>query len=189
MDQRRDNILDAAKKSFALFGYKGTTVDQIAKIASVGKGTLYLYFETKEDLLNEIVKSLIAEMRKLADASISKGGTIMEKLHSATYSILVYRKEHELLLKLSQEVAQFGTPAAQHALREIEEGVIGYIKQHLEIAVANGSIKPCDPEITAFVLVRMYLVLLVDWERKHPPLTNEQISDLIQLYMMDGIAL
>ncbi|MER2090772.1 MAG: helix-turn-helix domain-containing protein, partial [Sporosarcina sp.] len=41
---RRQVILEAAAKSFSLFGYKATTMDQVAKIANVGKGTIYTFF-------------------------------------------------------------------------------------------------------------------------------------------------
>ena len=55
-------ILEAATKSFTIFGYKATTVEQVAKIANVGKGTVYNFFENKQQLLQFVVKNLINEM-------------------------------------------------------------------------------------------------------------------------------
>ena len=52
---RRGMIIEAATKSFSLFGYKATTMDQVAKLANVGKGTIYTFFKNKEELFNEIV--------------------------------------------------------------------------------------------------------------------------------------
>ena len=52
---RKKLILEAATKSFSLFGYKATTMDQVAKIANVGKGTIYTFYENKEQLFKEIV--------------------------------------------------------------------------------------------------------------------------------------
>ena len=52
---RKQEILEAATKSFSLFGYKATTMEQVAKIANVGKGTIYTFFENKEVLFQEIV--------------------------------------------------------------------------------------------------------------------------------------
>ena len=63
VDERKKIIMEAAKKSFALFGYKGTTVDQIAKIAGIGKGSVYISFNNKEEILREIIVSLIEEMK------------------------------------------------------------------------------------------------------------------------------
>lgn len=48
---RRQQVLQAAAKSFSLFGYKATTMDQVAKIANVGKGTIYTFLQTKSNCL------------------------------------------------------------------------------------------------------------------------------------------
>jgi len=69
---RKQLIIEAATKSFSLFGYKATTMDQVAKIANVGKGTIYTFFNNKEELLSEIVRSLIKEMKATAEAAIQE---------------------------------------------------------------------------------------------------------------------
>ena len=79
MDAKKLLIMEAAKKSFSLFGYKGTTMDQIAKIAGVGKATMYTFFANKEVLLHDIVQSLIAEMKAVADKAIAEGATPLRK--------------------------------------------------------------------------------------------------------------
>ena len=61
MIDRRQEIIAAATKSFTLFGYKATTMDQVAKIANVGKGTIYTFFSNKEELFQEIAMTLIRE--------------------------------------------------------------------------------------------------------------------------------
>ena len=69
---RRHEILEAASKSFSLFGYKATTMDQVAKIANVGKGTIYTFFDNKEELFHEIVMQMIQEMKSEADQAINQ---------------------------------------------------------------------------------------------------------------------
>lgn len=190
MPQRKAKIIEAAKKSFSLFGFKGTTVDQIAKIAGVGKGTIYLYFENKEELLHEIVFSLVGEMKRLAaDEDIASKKTLFERLHASIYVVLMYRKEHELMMKLAEEFRQYGTQAVQDAIVMLEDEVVAYIKTLLEKAIQAKSIKACDPEITAYLMYRMYVSLIFDWEKRHDPLSNEQISQLFQLYLMEGLAI
>jgi AcrR family transcriptional regulator len=187
-DPRKAKIIEAAQKTFALFGYKGTTVDQIAKMAGVGKGTIYNFFENKEELLGAIIENLIVEMRKVADAALAEEVHLFDRLHRAIYGILMFRKEHEVIIRLSLEVNELGSAVAQNALRTIEDEVVGYIRNQLEKAVAGGRIRPCDPEITAFVLLKLYVSLVFDWEKRHEPLSNERISELIRLYVMEGLA-
>ena len=184
---RKENILDAASKSFALFGYKGTTMDQVAKIANVGKGTIYTFFENKEELFDEIIGSLIEEMKKIAEQSIDPERGFFENLHEALYGILAFRKEHQLAIKLWQEVKEIGTPAAKLALERFESAILSFIADKIRGAVENKKLKPCDPELTAFILFKLYVALVFDWEEHHPPLGKEEIDHYLQLYLENGL--
>src|SRR3954463_11992276 len=68
---KKECILSAAVRAFARFGFKKTSVDQIAKDAGVAKGTVYLAADTKEDLfyqaIHREVRAYTAEIAKLID--------------------------------------------------------------------------------------------------------------------------
>ncbi len=51
----RDSILDAAERLFRRYGYKKTTIDDLAREAGIGKGTVYLYFDSKESVALSVV--------------------------------------------------------------------------------------------------------------------------------------
>ncbi len=53
--QRRQEILDAARQEFFERGFHGPTVDDVAARAQVSKGTIYLYFESKEEILAHLL--------------------------------------------------------------------------------------------------------------------------------------
>lgn len=185
---RKKLILEAATKSFALFGYKATTMEQVAKIANVGKGTIYTFYANKEQLFKEIVLGMIEEMKYEAEQSIKPNLTFYENLHRALYRILEFRKEHQLSLKLFQEEKEMGTPAVLQMLDEIEIEIISYIKGKIKLAIEKKDISPCNPEITAFIMLKIYLALIFDWERNHKPLEKEEIAELFQLCWFNGLA-
>ncbi|MCA0756521.1 TetR/AcrR family transcriptional regulator [Paenibacillus sp. N4] len=185
---RRQQVVDAAAKSFALFGYKATTMDQVAKIANVGKGTIYTFFTNKEELFHEIMKRLLTEMKQVAERVISPDRGFFDNLNAALEELLDFREEHELALKLSQEVREIGTPMAQEGLNQIERAVVGYIRQQVQSAIGKGEIKPCDPELTAFVMLRLYMALTVDWKKTHEPLSKQQVAAHLRFYMKEGLA-
>lgn len=58
-NEKKQRIQEAAIKIMARYGYHGTTVSQIAKAARVADGTLYLYFENKDDLLLKILDEIM----------------------------------------------------------------------------------------------------------------------------------
>lgn len=68
-EYRVNEILEAARRVIGRHGFEGTTIDRVAEEASVAKGTIYLYFSNKDDLLYAAVfeglRSMIAETMKL----------------------------------------------------------------------------------------------------------------------------
>lgn len=187
MDRRRA-IIEAATASFASFGYKATTIDQVAKMANVGKGTIYTFFKNKEELLDEIVTRLMLEMKQAAEEAVRAEDSFFENVHRALSSILAFRKDHQLAVKLFQEERDIGTPVVQDVLRKMDKAVISFIKHQLQLAIDKGEIRECDPEITAFVMLRLYIALISDWERHHEPLGEQQIAELFQLYLLQGLS-
>jgi len=67
----QDKILDSAAECFGRFGYKKTSIERVAEHAGVGKGTVYLYCESKEDLFYQSVhrelRQWISDLSKKID--------------------------------------------------------------------------------------------------------------------------
>ncbi|MCC9088965.1 MULTISPECIES: TetR/AcrR family transcriptional regulator [Bacillus] len=185
---RRQMILDGATKAFTQFGYKATTMDLVAKLANVGKGTIYTFFKNKEELFDEIFTSLLMEMRKIADDAIDEKNSFSENLHLALFAILEFRKNHQLTIKIFQENAELGTSAVKEMIEKMEQMIIRYIKTKVKEAIDKGDIKPCDPELTAFVMVKLYIALIFDWEKRYEPLTKEEVAESLELYVLKGLS-
>ncbi|MFD3447278.1 TetR/AcrR family transcriptional regulator [Microbacteriaceae bacterium 4G12] len=185
---RKRAIIEAATKSFAAFGYKATTMEQVAKLANVGKGTIYTFFKNKEELFDEIISYLICEMRDAAEEALHPELPFFENVHRGIYSILKFRQEHQLTIKLFQEEREFGTPAVQEVMKKMDSAIISFIKSKLEIAIEKGYIRECDPEITSFVMLKLYIALIFDWEKNHEPLEREHIANLFELYLLKGLS-
>ncbi|MCW4642857.1 TetR/AcrR family transcriptional regulator [Bacillus safensis] len=185
---RRQMILDGATKAFTQFGYKATTMDLVAKLANVGKGTIYTFFKNKEELFDEIFTSLLMEMRKIADEAMDEEKSFSENLHLALFAILEFRKNHQLTIKIFQESAELGTSAVKEMIEKMEQMIIRYVKTKVKEAIDKGDIKPCDPELTAFVMVKLYIALIFDWEKRYEPLTKEEVAESLELYVLKGLS-
>ncbi|KGX92850.1 TetR family transcriptional regulator [Pontibacillus halophilus JSM 076056 = DSM 19796] len=185
---RRNHIVEAARQSFAFFGYKATTVDQVAKQANVGKGTIYNFFKNKEELFQEIVSQLLIEMKEKAEAAMEDGRTYKENLHLALYELLEYRMKHQFTIKMLQEAREMGTPAVKEALTELEQATIQYITSKINEAVEHGEMVVSKPEVTAFVVVKLYISLIFDWEERHEPLNKEEIMKIFDEHVFKGLS-
>jgi AcrR family transcriptional regulator len=185
---RRKMIVDAATKSFSLFGYKATTMDQVAKLANVGKGTIYTFFKNKEDLFEEIISTIVKEMIIEAESVIQAGLPFTENVHRALYRLLEFRSQHQLMIKLVQEEKEMGTIAVSEMLEHIEEEIIAYLKKKIEIAISKGAIPAVNTEITSFLLLKMYIALVFDWEKHHEPLSSEKIAEIMKVFLLKGLS-
>jgi len=184
---RKKLILEAAAKSFSLYGYKATTMDQVAKLANVGKGTIYTFFKTKEELFDDIINSLITDIRFEVEGVLDDSASILANVNNVLARIHVFRESHQLTIKLIQEERDMGTQTVVEAMQRVEQSIIQYMKAIIQKAIDKGEIKACDPEVTAFVMLKMYFSLVIDWQRNHPPLKKEEIPKLFELYLLKGL--
>jgi TetR/AcrR family transcriptional regulator len=184
---RKKLILEAAAKSFSLYGYKATTMDQVAKLANVGKGTIYTFFKTKEELFEDIINSLIADIRFEVESALDETSPILENVNNVLARVHAFRESHQLTIKLIQEERDMGTQTVVEAMQRVEQSIIQYMKVIIQKAINKGEIKACDPEVTAFVMLKMYFSLVNDWQRNHPPLKKEEIARLFELYLLKGL--
>jgi AcrR family transcriptional regulator len=90
-EETRRAILEAARKRFLHYGFKKTTIDEIAADAGIGKGTVYLYFETKEALLltlaREVKRNVTNQMRAIAESLASPEEKLRRMLLASVLSV------------------------------------------------------------------------------------------------------
>jgi len=77
---KRQQILDGAKRVFLEVGFDGASMNDITREAGVSKGTIYVYFENKEDLFGALIdRERSAIFASLAE-TLDEGGTVREAL-------------------------------------------------------------------------------------------------------------
>ncbi len=185
---RRQEILEAASKSFSLFGYKATTMDQVAKIANVGKGTIYTFFANKEILFQEIVVKMISEMKTEVDQVINPNGPFQENAHNVLMKILQFREVHQLYAKLVEEEKEIRTPAVKTMLVKVEQEIVSYIAEKIDTAIAKKEIRECDSELVAYMLLKAYIGFVADWGTTHDSeLSEEKIAELFRDTIFRGL--
>ncbi|MBM7633195.1 TetR/AcrR family transcriptional regulator [Geomicrobium sediminis] len=186
---KRQSIMDAAKHAFSLFGYKGTTVAHVAKVAHVGKGTIYTEFTNKEQLFEAVMDELIHDVELQFHNIMERDGKTLDLLHEALYGVLRYRKEHKLLAQLTEEVNVFGTQEAHMAISRVEELILKQIERVVERGANRRRLLVTNPKVTAFTIYKLYMAFIVDWEQNEPPLSERELYDVFKNHIFDGIAI
>lgn len=186
---RRSEILQAATKSFTLFGYKATTIEQVAKIANVGKGTIYTFFSNKEELFQEVVFHLINEMKHETDQLIDVNASFIQNAHTALMKMLEFRERHLLFAKLIEEETAIRTPEVKQMLLKIEQEIVTYVAMRIRNGIQKDEIIDCNSEHVAYLLFKSYLAFIVDWQLTHnEPLNEQEILTLFTETIFRGLA-
>ena len=127
---RRAEILDAALRVFGQYGYRRTSVDDIAREAQIGKGTIYLSFASKEEVFRALAQRLSQQMLTGAETASRRPGTTADKLaamHAAwfgTYAEAVSRSPHAAELldakhRLSADLVADGASRYRQLVRDV----------------------------------------------------------------------
>jgi len=151
----RDLILDAVDVLLAKFGYKKMTMEDVARQVGIGKGTIYLHFPGKEELIlshiDRIADRIVAKLREIAGSSDSSDRRIRKMLvHRVLFrfdSVAQYSQNLSDLLSSVRTVLL----TRREAHFEKEAAVIEDI---LREGARLGSLECPDPGMTSFVLIQ-----------------------------------
>lgn len=184
MTVKQMQIINAARELFSTYGYKKVTMDEIAKEAGVTKKTIYTYFKDKDDLLKYFIKEEIGKMKKLVEDIQSENLPFVETIHKMIYALISYTKEDKLLVLLSREAESMPLTSVKECLGMFTDATLSELKDMLERAIKEKHIRKCDTEITAFIIYKIYLSLLFEWEK---PLDSQKITKELVQFLKHGL--
>ncbi|WP_137150896.1 TetR/AcrR family transcriptional regulator [Devosia sp. FKR38] len=85
--ERANEILASAAKLFQEKGVRAVSIDDIVRGAGIAKGTFYLYFKTKDDLLARLADALVAQMAQAAAEAGRNGDTALDRFAHAVLAM------------------------------------------------------------------------------------------------------
>ncbi|WP_348266898.1 TetR/AcrR family transcriptional regulator [Edaphobacter paludis] len=104
---RRSEILAAATKVFGNKGFEATRMEEIAKAARLAKGTLYLYFDSKDAIYLATVRQALSELATLTEGQVRKEPTLAGKVAAFIRVRVAFWDEQQsfyrVILSLSRE--------------------------------------------------------------------------------------
>jgi AcrR family transcriptional regulator len=189
---RRNQILDAAAEVFAEKGFARATTKEIAERADVSEGTIYNYFQAKDDLLIDIVGRL-AESQELA---LAISPDMLEQalaMPVRDFLSLMYRSRHEFVLQdnhlaMLQAVTAEVLINQEFAARYYEqllEPVVGLMEQHLRARIARGEVRSVNVPLVVRFLLAFNVGLLAFFVLGDPLVQAEWQSDTMIEAMVD----
>ncbi len=198
-------ILDAAQAEFAEKGYGRAKLEDIARRAEFGKGTLYNYFKGgKRGMLFAIFDKLYEDMIALITSSLSPELISKTSFRQAFYDYTVsclsfYLARKELFLILVKEAHRmcFGEDKDNAAyFRNQQERVIDALTQSVRYAMDHGELRVLDPKAVAHMILgniqglQVHMILAADEEHiehREQILPPEEAATFLTTMLLDGL--
>ena len=155
-EARRDAIVDTSARIFAQRGYHATGIAELCDANELGKGALYHYIGSKEELLAAIHDRVMDEVMLSADRVARAGGAPSEQLEMlgdelvgiiARYPDHVWVFLHEFPALTAERAEQFRGRRRQYEVR---------VEAILQAGIDAGEFRPVDARLTAFAWLGMH---------------------------------
>ena len=152
-DLRRQEILAAAIKVFGKKGFAATCVGDVADAAKIAKGTVYLYFDSKEEIYAAAVQMAVAQLRERAAERIRTVSGVRERLALSIAVRLEFWQDKQSLYRLLLTVGR----EAQHKRQthEVLRAGHAYFLSILKEGEAAGELEARDFEMIAWAILDM----------------------------------
>ena len=145
----RQRLLDAAERVFTELGYHEASVVKITEAAGVGGGTFYLYFASKQEVFDELVRDLNRRIRRAMKEASSQGTTRLESELLGFQAYFRFTADHPGLYRIIRQ-AEFVSPAMlRYHYERLSEGYVAALRESRE----RGEINSADPEVLAWALM------------------------------------
>ena len=175
--ERRDELLTYATRSFAANGFHPTSVSDIVNGVGVGKGVFYWYFPSKDDLLLEILRQALLDLRRCQQDALDGATDPLTRLERGIRASLRWSADNPDIIRL----VSFAE-TEQHFARALAKGraiAIADTARHVQDAIAAGQVAPGDATLLATAIrgVTDELARELALRRDHPAGTRPDDDD------------
>ncbi len=163
--ERVPQILTAALTVFSRQGLAGARMDEIAGEAGLSKGTLYLYFDSRDAIIEGIMDSFLSRELDLAQALAAEPRTTVEKLQALTLIVAADVQKLQPYISLYLEFIALAPrlPRVQAAIRRYFTAFTSLIEDLIRSGVAAGEMKLVDPHDAALTIGAIFEGTILLW--------------------------
>ncbi len=185
--RRREQIVDTSARVFAVHGFHGTSTTELCEANGLGKGALYYYIGSKEELLAAIHDRVMDEVLAGAARVTDAGGTPPEQLAALGKELLdvIARYPDHVWVFLHEFPALTGDNAKQFRARRHEYE--GAVESVIAAGVESGHFRDVDPKLTSRAWLGMHNYTYL-WLKPNGPLSAERVAEKFADVFIGGVA-
>jgi AcrR family transcriptional regulator len=154
-DSKREEILAAASEEFSQRDFHQVLIDDVTARAGVGKGTVYRYFPTKEELFIAAVLRSLDEFHERFLRIFEAEAALEEILADAVSRMLAYFRGRAEFFALLQRYEHRLPRADAETWRQRRADAVSAVATALEREIGAGALRPCDTTLCAELFLGM----------------------------------
>lgn len=147
---KRTAILDTALVLFTTRGFQGTPTSLISREAGVATGTLFFYFKTKEELIDELYRRIKSEAGAALREGIESEASIREKILRVGKNGIAWGMENPDKIRFMEQFAH--SPFVSTSAHEEGMSNFLFLFDLVNDGISQGSIRPFDPALLCTIL-------------------------------------
>ena len=154
---KRDQILSGAHRIFSRMGYDAASMNDITREAQVSKGTIYVYFTSKEDLFEALIERERAVLFAGIEAALEVPGPLAEKLRAFAAAVIrvlcsdTVIRAHRIVIGVSERMPELGLRFFERGPARTARLFTGF----LDAEVSQGTLVIPDPDLAAAQFVEI----------------------------------
>jgi AcrR family transcriptional regulator len=157
--ETRAKLIQAAERVFAEHGYHDASVVKITEAAGVGQGTFYLYFATKQEIFDELVRDLNRRIRHAMAEQSKKGTTRVEQELLGFKGYFDFAAKHPGLYRIIRQSAFVSPDVFKWHYDRVSERYVAALRE----AVDRNELGAIDPEVAAWSLMSVGETIGLRW--------------------------
>ena len=189
---RVQTIQDATMRVIARKGMAAATIQEIADEAGVAKGTIYLYFRDREELVEKTFESAMSQLLEKVDAAIASNDTFEGKIRGIMTAKLAFFSANREFFRLYLSLRMPEGPAAtqrrqrQHCQPRYRTRTQQFADV-LQQAMDRGEIRKVDPyRLAIFIMEGSTAIILERLGEASSPSEQEEV-DFMTSFVLDGV--
>ncbi len=189
-DFRTDEIVQAARRVIATLGFADASMERIAHEAGVAKGTIYLYFRNKEELLAHVADHGFAVMMERARTASARERSAERKLVALLCAALEHSSENQAIFRALQDHRQLTPerpPLLAATFEQNLEELVGFVASVIEDGTKDGDFRACDPRRASRFLVESMRGAILERLREPSRTSVQSDAEAIVDFFLHGV--
>jgi len=186
---KRKAIVDAAIEVFAQKGFNGAKIADVARLAGVADGTVYIYFENKDDLLMQAMQELITEKLIKIKKRVAKETCARERLYKFfELHIDMFTKNPSVARFMVVELRQSKDFYTRYPSFTPLTEYFSYVQNLVMDAIEEGQVIKVNPHTLTCMIMGTMDFVLMQWSLSQEKISLRQIVPEIREIFHNGLA-